>query len=106
MRTKSYNNKAPIFAIDRLRMATDGHGVTTLVCFMGCPLNCAYCLNELKSATKPFNVLLACTRPLITELSDKLWLEIPTSASNTPYPIMRLETIRSIIPISCRRYPK
>ena len=26
----------------------------------------------LKSATKHFNVLLACTRPLITELSDKL----------------------------------
>ena len=24
----------------------------------------------------------------------------------TPYPTMRLETIRSIIPISCRRYPK
>lgn len=38
--------KAPIFAIDRLRMGTDGHGVTTLVCFMGCPLNCAYCLND------------------------------------------------------------
>ena len=26
----------------------------------------------LKSATKPFNVLLASKRPLITELSDKL----------------------------------
>ena len=32
---------------------------------------CNY-LFSLKSATKPFNVLLACTRPLITELSDKL----------------------------------
>ncbi|MBS6912975.1 MAG: hypothetical protein KH188_10485, partial [Prevotella sp.] len=31
----------------------------------------------LKSATKPFNVLLACTRPLITELSDKLRLIHP-----------------------------
>ncbi len=29
---------AHIFAIDRLRMGTDGHGITTLVCFMGCPL--------------------------------------------------------------------
>ncbi|WP_410492028.1 4Fe-4S cluster-binding domain-containing protein [Bacteroides xylanisolvens] len=27
-------------------MGTDGHGVTTLVYFMGCPLNCAYCLND------------------------------------------------------------
>lgn len=38
--------KAPVFAIDRLRMGTDGHGVTTLVCFMECPLNCTYCLND------------------------------------------------------------
>lgn len=38
--------KAPIFAIDRLRMGTDGPGVTTLVTFMGCPLKCKYCLND------------------------------------------------------------
>lgn len=37
--------KAPIFAISRLRMGTDGNGVTTLVAFMGCPLNCKFCLN-------------------------------------------------------------
>ena len=37
--------KAPIFAINRLRMGTDGPGVTTLVAFMGCPLKCKYCLN-------------------------------------------------------------
>ena len=30
--------KAPIFAISRLRMGTDGFGITTLVTFMGCPL--------------------------------------------------------------------
>lgn len=37
---------APIFAISRLRMATDGSGITTLVTFMGCPLHCKYCLNK------------------------------------------------------------
>ena len=31
--------------IDRLRMGTDGNGITTLVTFYGCPLNCRYCLN-------------------------------------------------------------
>lgn len=36
---------APVFAISRLRMRTDGKGITTLVAFMGCPLNCKYCLN-------------------------------------------------------------
>ena len=37
--------KAAIFAIDRLRMGTDGPGITTLVAFMGCPLRCKYCIN-------------------------------------------------------------
>jgi len=30
---------------DRLRVTTDGEGVTTLVAGCGCPLRCAYCLN-------------------------------------------------------------
>lgn len=38
-------NKAPVIGISRLRMGTDGHGVTTLVAFHGCPLRCQYCLN-------------------------------------------------------------
>lgn len=38
--------KAPVFAISRLRMGTDGSGITTLVTFMGCPLHCKYCLNK------------------------------------------------------------
>lgn len=42
---KTQRRKAPIFAIDRLQLGTDGKGITTLVCFMGCPLRCAYCLN-------------------------------------------------------------
>ena len=44
---KSSNDiKAPIFAISRRRMGTDGSGITTLVTFMGCPLKCKYCLNQ------------------------------------------------------------
>lgn len=37
--------KAPIFAVSRLRMNTDGSGISTLVAFMGCSLKCRYCLN-------------------------------------------------------------
>lgn len=37
--------KAPIHSISRHRLLTDGNGVTTLVIFNGCPLNCRYCLN-------------------------------------------------------------
>lgn len=32
--------------IDRLRMGTDGDGITTLVGFYGCPLHCKYCINN------------------------------------------------------------
>lgn len=39
------NRRAPIMGIDRLRFGTDGKGITTLVTFYGCPLNCYYCLN-------------------------------------------------------------
>lgn len=34
-----------IWGIDRLRMATDGTGVTTIVGSSGCPLGCKYCIN-------------------------------------------------------------
>lgn len=35
-----------IMAISRLRMGTDGKGVSTLVTFFGCPLHCKYCINR------------------------------------------------------------
>ncbi len=37
---------ANIMKVDRLRMGTDGQGVTTLVAFYKCPLNCKYCINH------------------------------------------------------------
>ncbi len=37
--------KAPIITFDRIRMLTDGKGVTTLVVFHGCPLRCKWCIN-------------------------------------------------------------
>lgn len=37
--------KAEIMGINRLRMGTDGDGISTLVTFYGCHLSCRYCLN-------------------------------------------------------------
>ena len=44
---------APVVACSRLRMQ-DGDGITTLVCFHGCTLQCKYCLNPftLQETTK------------------------------------------------------
>lgn len=41
---------APVITCDRHRIATDGVGVTTLVCFHGCPLRCKYCINPFSFA--------------------------------------------------------
>ncbi len=35
-----------IMTISRLRMGTDGRGVSTLVTFFDCPLHCKYCINN------------------------------------------------------------
>ena len=35
----------PLLSLSRLRMGTDGQGVTTLVGGAGCPLSCRWCLN-------------------------------------------------------------
>lgn len=43
--------QAPVVAISRHRMAVDGQGVTTLVCFHGCPLRCKWCLNPFTWAS-------------------------------------------------------
>ena len=37
--------QAPVSAVSRHRIATDGEGVTTLVVFHSCPLRCRWCLN-------------------------------------------------------------
>lgn len=34
-----------LIGLSRHRIGVDGAGVTTLVAFHGCPLNCKYCLN-------------------------------------------------------------
>lgn len=39
-----------MIACARHRLQTDGQGVTTLVCFHGCPLRCRYCINPFSYA--------------------------------------------------------
>ena len=41
---------APIITVSRLRMGSDGQGVTSLVIFHGCPLRCKYCINPFSFA--------------------------------------------------------
>jgi pyruvate formate lyase activating enzyme len=36
----------PLLSLSRLRMGTDGDGVTTLIAGAGCPLRCRWCINK------------------------------------------------------------
>ena len=36
----------PLLSLSRLRMGTDGAGVTTLIAGAGCPLSCRWCINK------------------------------------------------------------
>ena len=36
----------PLLSLVRLRMATDGAGITTLIAGAGCPLHCRWCINR------------------------------------------------------------
>ena len=36
----------PLLSLVRLRMGTDGEGVTTLIAGAGCPLDCRWCINK------------------------------------------------------------
>lgn len=48
----------PLWCVDRLRMDTDGTGVTALVTAHGCPLNCKYCINpQNRGGNDPFSFI-------------------------------------------------
>ncbi len=64
---------APIIGISRFRIGTDGKGITSLVCFHGCPMRCKYCLNPHSiNPSTPYHVL--STHDLLEHLTkDELY---------------------------------
>lgn len=60
---------APVIACSRLRMQTDGQGITTLVCFHGCPLRCKWCINPFSFA--PDTQYTSMTPQMLYELVRK-----------------------------------
>lgn len=62
--------KAPVVTYSRLRMLVDGDGITTLVCFHGCPLRCKWCINPFS-----FNPETKVTHMTPQMLYDKVKLD-------------------------------
>jgi len=50
--------QAPVITCSRLRMQLDGQGITTLVCFHGCPLRCRWCINPFSFDPKTRRTLM------------------------------------------------
>ena len=51
----------PLLSLVRLRMGTDGSGVTTLVAGAGCPLHCRWCINARLLAEAPAEMVTSET---------------------------------------------
>ena len=51
----------PLLSLVRLRMGTDGSGVTTLVAGAGCPLRCRWCINARLLAEAPAEMVTSET---------------------------------------------
>ena len=49
----------PLLAVSRLRMGTDGIGVTSLVSGAGCPLSCRWCINKRLLREAPAKMVTA-----------------------------------------------
>lgn len=95
---------APVFAISRHRLSTDGEGVTTLVAFHGCPLSCRYCINNQCLESDATTMSLT-----VEELIDELMIDnlyfVATGGGVTfggGEPLLRHEFIRAF----CEKCPK
>ena len=90
------NITAPISTYARHRIGVDGKGITTLVCFHGCTLRCAWCINS-------FTLKPESARKIMTpaELYEKLKIDhlyfVATGGGVTfggGEPLLRAEFIR------------
>lgn len=99
-------NKASLIAISRLRIGTDGHGVTTLVAFHGCPLHCHYCLNPecLEPTAK---VLEMSPEEVMAEVSKDELYYIATKGGVTfggGEPLLHSQFIKDVLELGASRW--
>lgn len=66
-------DKAPIIGLSRLRIGTDGRGITTLVAFHGCQLRCKFCLNSHSISENFEPVLMSPENVMAVLQKDELY---------------------------------
>ena len=99
-------NKAPLIGISRLRMGTDGHGVTTLVAFHGCPLRCKYCLNP-QSLSDDAKVLKKTPEEVMQAIRKDELYYLATNGGVTfggGEPLLRTEFIKEVLELGAKQW--
>jgi pyruvate formate lyase activating enzyme len=101
-----YIYQTSILGISRLRMGTDGHGITALVAFYGCPLSCRYCLNsECHNTSKKVKRMLP--EEVIEELRKDELYYIATKGGVTfggGEPLLNSQYIKDILELGAKRW--
>lgn len=87
-------------------MGTDGHGVTTLVTFHGCPLRCKYCLNP-QCLREDSKVLMRSPEEIMDVLrKDELYFRA-TGGGVTfggGEPLLQAEFIKEVLDLGARQW--
>lgn len=99
-------NKAPLIGISRLRIGTDGHGVTTLVAFHGCPLRCKYCLNP-QSLSNGAKVLMKTPEEVMQTIRKDELYYLATNGGVTfggGEPMLRAEFIKEVLELGAKQW--
>lgn len=99
-------NRAPLIGISRLRMGTDGHGVTTLVAFHGCPLRCKYCLNP-QSLSDDAKVMMKTPEEVMEAIRKDELYYLATNGGVTfggGEPLMRAEFIKEVLELGAKQW--
>lgn len=99
-------NKVALIGISRLRMGTDGHGVTALVAFHGCPLRCKYCLNP-QSLSDEAKVLKNTAEEVMQVIRKDELYYLATNGGITfggGEPLLQAEFIKEVLELGAKQW--
>ena len=99
-------NPAPLIGVSRLRIGTDGHGITTLVAFHGCLLRCRYCLNPQCLSTDAKVLVQSPEEIMQTLKKDELYF-LSTKGGITfggGEPLLRAGFIKEILELGAKHW--
>ena len=99
-------DRAPVIGICRLRINTDGRGITTLVAFHSCPLKCKYCINPRSLVDGDYITYLSAKEIMNILRKDELYF-LATKGGVTfggGEPLLWVEFIKEILDLGAKEW--